>query len=111
MIISTAEFKAKYNSKTEVYRFLAFDVGAYLPPYDVVTVDHLRDLARGRRTIIKSANIKHMMIPHFEGLTIKQMLFHAKATPEVALCLPAEDREIDKLPRQYIANVIFTVIG
>ena len=44
-IITTAEFGSKYRAKTEVYRFLAFDVGAYLPGFNDVTAWHLRDLA------------------------------------------------------------------
>ena len=39
------------------------------------------------------------------------MLEHAKAFPIVAKALPAEPREIDKLPRSYIANLIYTIVG
>ena len=31
--ITAASFRAKYNSKREVYNFLAVDVGIYLPAY------------------------------------------------------------------------------
>lgn len=57
-IVTAAEFNAKFRSKKEVYRLLSFEVGAYLPPYDTVTVWHLRDLACGKRTIIKSTAVK-----------------------------------------------------
>ena len=53
-VVTTAEFMAKYRSKPEVFRFLSFDVGAYLPPYGAVTVWHLRDLAGGKRKFIKA---------------------------------------------------------
>ena len=39
------------------------------------------------------------------------MLFHAKNWPAVAQALPAEPREVEKLPRAYLANVIYTVVG
>ena len=39
------------------------------------------------------------------------MLEWANAYPEVAKALPAVKRERDKLPRQYIANVIHTIVG
>ena len=53
-IITTAEFGSKFGAKTEVYRFLAFDVGAYLPGFAEVTTWHLRDLAQGKKKFIKA---------------------------------------------------------
>ena len=38
--------------------FLSFNVGAYLPAYDTVTVWHLRDIASGKRKLIKSNDVK-----------------------------------------------------
>jgi hypothetical protein len=35
--VTVAEFNAKYRSKQEVFRFLSFDCGAYLPGYQTVT--------------------------------------------------------------------------
>ena len=57
-IVTTAEFNAKFRSKREVYQFLSFDVGAYLPPYEACTVWHLRDLASGKRQIVKADKVK-----------------------------------------------------
>ncbi len=102
---------AKYSSKVEVYRFLSFEVGAYVPPYDSVTVWHLRDLASGKRKIIKADNVKTIMIPHFDGLTVERMLFHVKDVVQVMKAFPIEQREIDKMPRYYICNVIYTLVG
>ena len=55
--------------------------------------------------------MKTIQIPHFEGLSTETMLYHARNWPDVAMALPSEQREIEKLPRQYIANVIYTVVG
>ena len=89
-VVSAAEFNAKFRSKKEVFRLLSFDVGAYLPPYDSVTVWHLRDLAAGKWTIIKATAVKTIQIPHFEGLTIDKMLVHAMKSSTVCKCLPTE---------------------
>ena len=110
-IVTTNEFNNKFRSKREVYQFLALDVGAYLPAYDNVTVFHLRDLASGKRHIIKADKVKTIHVPHFEGLTLDTMLYHAKKNMQVMKALPIEAREIDKLPRQYISNVIYTIVG
>lgn len=74
-------------------------------------VFHLRDLANGRRRRIKAAEVKTINVPHFEGLSTETMLYHARNWPDVARALPSEQREVEKLPRQYIANVIYTVVG
>ena len=50
-------------------------------------------------------------MPQFEGLTIEAMLAYAKMYQEVMKCLPLEEKEIVQLPRQYLANVIYTVVG
>ena len=39
------------------------------------------------------------------------MLKHARAFPQVFQVLPKRESEIDKLPRWYIANVIYTLVG
>ena len=51
------------------------------------------------------------MVPHYENLTIEKMLAFAHDYPKVAETLPVEQREVEKLPRAYIANVIYTLVG
>ena len=61
--ISSKEFAAKYNSKREIYNFLACDVGVYLPPYDNVTVYFLKDLMGGTKTMLSTKMVKTIHIP------------------------------------------------
>ena len=49
--IASQSFSAKFSSKAEVYRFMAIDVKAYLPPYECVTMWHLRDLAANKKRV------------------------------------------------------------
>ena len=84
---------------------------AYIPEYDTITVWHLRDLASGARKMIKAEKIKHINIPQFEGLTIETILAFARGYPKVMECLPEEPKELRKMPRQYIANIVYTVVG
>ena len=44
-------FAAKFRSKREVWNFLAVDVGAYLPPYENVTIYHMKDLVTGVKSV------------------------------------------------------------
>ena len=70
----------------------------------------MRDLCSGQKKIIKSTSVKHIAIPSFEGLTIKDLLFYANMYPEVMNALPSGD-ELNKVPRQYIADIIYTMVG
>ena len=108
--ITVKEFEAKYRDKREIYRFLASDVKCYLDSYETMTIWHLKDLAAGNKRKILSKHIKHIDIPQYEGLSISNLMEYAREHQEVMHALPIE-REIKKLSRQYIANVIFTLVG
>ena len=79
----------------------------------MVTVWHLRDIASGKRTMIKCDDVKIIQLPSYEGLTIEDFLeFAADAKGGKALkALPEVQKETLKLPRAYIANVIYTLVG
>ena len=110
--VNAASFGAKYSSKREVYRFLVSEVAIYLPPYESVTVFHMRDIVGGKRRMIKQADVRVIQVPFFEGLSIEHMMDWAKSRPEgVMEVFPVIEREVKKLPRAYIANCIFTLTG
>ena len=109
--VDASAFAAKYQSKREVYRFLTHDCGIYLPTYETVTVYHMRDIVANKRRKIKSTDVKHISVPNFEGLKIETMLEYAEQHPDAMEVLPIIPREREKLPRQYIANAIHTIIG
>ena len=96
---------------SQIYRFLTAEVRAYVSSIESMTIYHLRDLASGKRRIINCEVVKVFMVPHYENLTIEKMLRFADAWPKVAEHLPLEPREVEKLPRAYIANVIYTIVG
>lgn len=73
-MIAPAAFQAKYKSKREVWRFLSTDASVYLPPYQTVTIYHMRDLVAGKRRMIKTDKVKTINVPFFEGLSIDHML-------------------------------------
>ena len=75
-----------------------------------MTVWHLRDLATGKKTIVKSGRVRVLNVPHFDGLSINDFLKFATAHEKVFDALP-EENEIPKLPRQYVINIIYTIVG
>ena len=61
--VSSKEFAAKYRSKREIYNFLAFDVGIFLPPYDNVTIYFLKELMMGKKKMLRTTMIRTIHIP------------------------------------------------
>ena len=108
--ITAAEFGAKFNSKREVFRFLSAECHVYLPSYESVTIWHLKDIAAKKKHAIKCEEVKVLHVPQFDGLSIEDMLNWGRTKPDVMRSLPPES-EIEKLPRQYIINVIYTLVG
>jgi hypothetical protein len=94
----------------QCYRFCTSNCGLYLSGYQTVTVWHLRDLINRKRRPVKCNNVRHVIIPQFDGLSIDDLLSFAGKYPEVMEALPLAKKEIKKLPRQYIANIINTIV-
>ena len=49
-------------------------------------------------------------LPHYEGLTTENLLSIRADFPQLNDYLP-EERDLPKLPRAWIANVIYTIVG
>ena len=111
MSITAKEFASKYREKHEVYHFLAHDCGIYLPHYDTVTVWHLRDIASGRRRKILGKDVQYLSVPQYFGLSVVDILEYGTASAEVKNALPVVEKETLKMPRQYLINVIYTLMG
>ena len=61
--------------------------------------------------MIKCVDVKVINVPHFEGLSVDDMLVFAEQYQDVMEAFPIVRKEVDKLPRAYIANVIHTLVG
>ena len=76
-----------------------------------MTIWHLKDLVDNVDMRINTEKIKHISIPQYEGLTIENVLKFAANFPEAMSALPIDEKERLKLPRQYLANVVYTRVG
>ena len=59
---------------------------------------------------MKATNIKVLAVPNYEGLAIDDFLKKAKNYQIMSSYLP-EERDIHRLPRCFIINVLYTMIG
>ena len=109
--VNATEFSSRFSSKMECFRFLSTECGVYLDDYKVMSIYHLRDVMAGQRRSLKSEEVRHIHVPYFDSLSVAKMLEWAKRHPEVFNVLPREQGEIENLHRNYIANVIYTIVG
>ena len=54
--------------------------------------------------------MKSLYVPLYKGLSIDDFLTKAEETPAVFAYFP-DRRDFSRLPRQWIANVLFTILG
>ena len=59
---------------------------------------------------IKCDQVKVLYVPQYERLNIERILNKIREYPEVNEYLP-DDRDMHKVPRQWLINVAYTVIG
>ncbi|MCS5594173.1 MAG: hypothetical protein NZ730_06480 [Porticoccaceae bacterium] len=109
--LTAAEFDAKFPTKRDTWRFINNELRWYLPDEKYVTIWHLKELIRAERTHIKRDAHRTIGIPQYEGLAIKDILAYIQNKPEVMLALPAVESEIKNLPRDYLGNVVITILG
>lgn len=62
------------------------------------------------RVDVLAKDIKSIYVPIYKGLSIDDLFKKADETPGVFDYFP-ERRDFSRLPRQWIANVLFTVVG
>ena len=74
-----------------------------------MTIYWLKDLISGRKKRIKNNEVKHIAVPQYEGLGIKEMTTFLQDHQQVAQWLP-DMQEIPRLPKDFLANVAFTVV-
>jgi hypothetical protein len=59
---------------------------------------------------VKNDAIRHLAVPQYETLKVEHLLEFLDGHPDVKLYFPIK-KEIYKLPKQFIVNVLFTKVG
>ena len=109
--VTAQELAAQARDKTEIYHKVAHELDAYLPGVDQVTTWHMRDLASGVKKRIRGKDVKSMHVPSYEGLALKDFAKLIDEQPFVQMCLPDREKEMLKMGRTYLINVLYTRLG
>ena len=114
---------AKFQSKNDMWTFLAVECDYYLPPKHAVTVYFLGDLMAGRKqrkyraavaadplfaADIDNHSVKHLTVPHYESLSLHVIKDQWCGKAITAAHMP-DPRDMDYLPRQWVINVCYTL--
>ena len=60
--------------------------------------------------VIKCKKLKYVFVPQYEGLGIRDIAAFISDHPESHIYLP-DEKELRRLPKQFIVNVASTIIG
>ena len=63
--------------------------------------------------MIRNSEVRVIALPFYEGISIEEILEFGSShgNGEAMLALPSVRKEILRLPRAFIGNVMFTIIG
>ena len=61
--------------------------------------------------MIKSEQVKHITIPQYEGLALKHIMSHLDNGCQHVYDYLPDEQELCKVPKEWICNVVYTVVG
>ena len=73
----------------------------------------MRDLCCGKKKMLKNKVVKVISIPYYDGLSIKDMINWTQDQEggKILDYVPSFPKELLKMPRAYIGNILNTVLG
>ena len=57
------------------------DCHAFLAPYECHTIFYMKDLIDGSKKFIHQDKVRHLSVPQYEGLGIREMIAEAEKYP------------------------------
>ena len=108
----------KFQTKTELYNFLTQDCKIYLPKLRATNVYFYKQLLKGEKKVysiililLKQINrdqVKISQIPHYDGLTVQDLLEFARSKDNIKSYLP-DEKDWVHLDRQWLGDVLYTL--
>jgi hypothetical protein len=70
----------------------------------------MKDLISGARHFIPCHQVRQLYVPQYDTLKIELILEKVMTIPEAVIHLP-DAKEICKCPKQWLVNIIYSVVG
>ena len=103
------ELGAIVRQAASVHGELLQHTNPFVSPADTVTIYFLKDLTSGVKKKIYGKEVRHITIPAYEGLALRDIATFSDQHPQVDDYLP-DGKEVMKMPKQWIANVVHSVL-
>ena len=81
----------------------------YLPDYDLVTKDYLKELLAGTRGYIKLENLKPVSMPYWGEIGVKHQYQKALKLPNMAFYFPRKLPKGKQMNKKYFFDVFHTL--
>ena len=86
------------------------DCKGYLPPFHTVTIYFLKDLIVGKRKFVRMERVNHIYVPAYVTLKLEE-IFSFFMQHEAVIAYMSDDKELRRMPKQWVCNVGATIIG
>jgi hypothetical protein len=85
-------------------------VGLFLPSFSATKVAYLRAIVADQKKILKQSEIRSMIIPRYEELSVKNLYAEAMKDPLISSYLPDPDHCSTEFPeRSFFFGIIATL--
>ena len=81
----------------------------YVPPISNVTKDFFKDVFAGRKELLSNAEVKHINVPHYPELSVRDIYDAYKDDAKLKLYLPAKFAKGRQIDRTYFLNILNTL--
>jgi hypothetical protein len=61
--------------------------------------------------VVKNKDVSNLYCPQYEGLKIEDIMRNVDSIPELMLYFPKDPKDRDRLPKQFIINLAYSVVG
>ena len=82
---------SKCRNKPDMYNLLTREEMLYIPPAQYSTQTFLRSLMNGDKKCIRCIEVKVIKIPHYEGLTVRDIIKFTESKISIKDYLPNYD--------------------
>jgi hypothetical protein len=102
-LVKSEELLSRFRSKHDLYKYLTHQsklilildphpiVGLFLPSYDCTKLSFIRSLLQNRKKALKQIEIKQILAPRYEELSVKNLYDDAMTDPDLNQYLPDRD--------------------
>ena len=85
-------------------------MGLFLPSYSGTKITFIKDILRNKKQVFRQNEVKHIEVPHYEELSVKNLYKDALKDNALRSYLPEEEEDSNRQPeRDFFFGIVGTV--